>query len=245
MRRFEMTLAEQFLAAVVEAFTSGDATADLLPMVFARVVTEVVPVTGAGLSMTDHVRIPLAASDQDVVTAERLQTTIGEGPCLAGVARGQPLVADLAMIAAAWPIYYERFAAETPYQSVASFPLRSAPGFYLGALDLYSTSPEPLTSYEVKEIEVAIAIPIAGILFKDAAAGGLDGIALPNWLSTELVDERRNVWVAVGVMMERLQLNNDDALALLRSYAYSHNLTLDLIARRVTEAALQPEELMR
>ena len=35
-------------------------------------------------------------------------------------------------------------------------------------------------------------------------------------------------------MMQRLQLNNEDRLALLCGYAYSHNLTLDLIARLVT-----------
>ena len=97
-------------------------------MVFVRAAVSVLPVTGAGLSMIDRLRIPLAASDLDVITAERLQTTLGEGPCLAAVAMGEPLVADLAGMAVSWPNFHERFAAESPYRSVASFPLRAASG---------------------------------------------------------------------------------------------------------------------
>jgi hypothetical protein len=244
MRGFEMSLAEQFHTTLTEAFTAGGATADLLPLVFVRAAVSVLPVAGAGLSMTDHLRIPLAASDQDVVTAERLQTTIGEGPCLAAVTTSRPLVAELTTMAASWPTFHERFVAETPYQSVASFPLQAAQGSFPGALDLYSISPDTLTSSEVKNIEAAIAIPIASIMFHDAAAGELDGIAMPSWLSKDSVDERMNVWVAVGMSMQRLQLSNTDALAMLRGYAYSHSLTLDQVARLVTDKGLQPEELM-
>ena len=240
-----MSLAEVFRTTVTEAFTTGGATADLLPMVFVRAAVSVLPVAGAGLSVTDHLRIPLAASDDDVVTAERLQTTIGEGPCLAAVTMGRPLVADLTTMANIWPTFHERFVAETPYQSVASFPLRAAQGSFLGgALDLYSTRPDTLTSSEVKQVDVAIAIPIASILFRDAAAGELDGIAMPSWLNKDSVDDRMNVWVAVGISMERLKLSNTDALAMLRGYAYSHSLTLDQVASLVTDQRLQPEELL-
>jgi hypothetical protein len=239
-----MVLAEQFRSTVAEAFTSGAATVDLLPMVFVRAAVSMLPVAGAGLSLTGHLRIPLAASDQDVVTAERLQTTLGEGPCLAAVAMGRPLVADLATIATSWPTFHERFTAELPYRSIASFPLRSAPGSYVGALDLYSTSPDTLTSRELVEVDAAVAVPMASMLFREADTSDVDGLAVPTWLSREPVDERMNVWVAVGMSMERLKLNNTDALALLRGYAYSHGSTLDQVARLVTDGSLQPEELL-
>jgi hypothetical protein len=239
-----MVLAEQFRSTVAEAFTSGAATVDLLPMVFVRAAVSMLPVAGAGLSLTGHLRIPLAASDQDVVTAERLQTTLGEGPCLAAVAMGRPLVADLATIATSWPTFHERFTAELPYRSIASFPLRSVPGSYVGALDLYSTSPDTLTSRELVEVDAAVAVPMASMLFREADTSDVDGLAVPTWLSREPVDERMNVWVAVGMSMERLKLNNTDALALLRGYAYSHGSTLDQVARLVTDGSLQPEELL-
>jgi hypothetical protein len=239
-----MSLAQQFQAAVAAAFTEGGATTHLLPMVFVRATVEVLPVDGAGLSMTDHLRIPIAASDDQVVTAEQLQTTIGEGPCLAAVSMAKPLVADLAVIAARWPTFHEGFVAQTPYQSVASFPLRSVEGSYLGALDLYSTSPDTLTSVEVEAVDAAIATPMASMLFRQAASDEPDGLTFPDWLSKEQIDERMNVWVAIGMSMARLPLTNDDALALLRGYAYSHNLTLDQVARQMTDRGLQPEELL-
>jgi hypothetical protein len=239
-----MSLLEQFQAAVDDAFTPGGATADLLPMVFVQAVVQVLPVEGAGLSMTDHLRIPIAASDQHVVTAERLQTTLGEGPCLAAVSMAKPLVADLALMAASWPTFHEGFVTQTPYLSVAAFPLRSVQGSYLGALDLYSTNPETLSSLELEAIDAAVATPIASMLFRQAAAGEPHGLTYPDWLSKGQVDERMNVWVAIGMLMARLPLSNDDALALLRGYAYSRNLTLDQVARQMTDRHLEPKELL-
>jgi hypothetical protein len=239
-----MSLARQFQTAVTDAVAQGGTTADLLPMVFAQAAVHVLPVDGAGLSMTDHLRIPIAASDQHVVTAERLQTTIGEGPCLAAVAGRKPLVADLAVIAARWPTFHEGFVAQTPYQSVAAFPLRSVQGSCLGALDLYSTNPEAFNSLELAAVDAAVAVPIASMLFTDAAAGELNGIIFPSWLTREQVDERMNVWVAIGMLMARQPLSNDDALALLRGYAYSHNLTLDQVARQMTDRGLEPDALL-
>ncbi|MCW2802157.1 MAG: hypothetical protein JWN06_374 [Propionibacteriaceae bacterium] len=81
-------------------------------------------------------------------------------------------------------------------------------------------------------------------LFTDAADGELNGIIVPNWLSTDQVDERMKVWIAIGMLIARLPLSNDDALALLRGYAYSHNLTLAQVARQMTNHGLQPEALL-
>lgn len=238
-----MRLAERFRAQVSDAFATGRTDVDLLPMVFVRAAVTVLPVAGAGLSMTNQLRVPLAASDEDAVLAERLQTTLGEGPCLTAAAGGEPLVANLAEMAVRWPVFHERFSAECPYQSVASFPLGSAQPPYVGALDLYSTSPVMFSSRELEDIDAAIALPMAGMLFGQTAAGDLDG-GTPSWLTQDSVVERMNVWVAVGMSMERLKLDNADALALLRGYAYSHAMTLDEAARRVTDLALQPEELL-
>jgi hypothetical protein len=239
-----MLLAEQFRTRVTEAFTDGAASVDLLPMVFVRAAVSVLSVAGAGLSMTDHLRIPLAATDESVVLAERLQTTVGEGPCLTAVTVGHPLVADLDTMAASWPTFHERFAAECPYRSIASFPLRATLGTYVGALDLYSTSPDTLSDHELDEVDAAVATPIASMLFRDAAVEEPDRSAVPAWLGKESVNERMNVWVAVGMSMERLKLTNLDTLALLRGYAYAHGLTLDQVAHQVTDQGLQPDELL-
>lgn len=83
------------------------------------------------------------------------------------------------------------------------------------------------------------------MLFHGPVAEDLDGgPLLPSWMSKEQVDERMNVWVAVGMAIERLEMNNDDVLALLRGYAYSHDLTLDQAARLLTDHRMRPDELL-
>jgi hypothetical protein len=239
-----MALAERFRAMVSEAFASAGTTADLLPMVFAQAAVSVLPIDGAGLSITGHLRIPLAATDQHVVTAEQLQTTLGEGPCLTAVSSGRPIVADLDTMAVRWPTFHQELSSQTPYQSVASFPLLSSAGSLTGAMDLYSISPDTFGRRELDEIDAAVAVPITAVLFQQSVTDELDWLGMPTWLTQDSVDERMNVWVAVGMSMQRLSMSNSDALALLRGYAYSHSLTLDHVARLVTNLGLEPEELL-
>jgi hypothetical protein len=114
----------------------------------------------------------------------------------------------------------------------------------MGALDLYSTRANALTSSQLKQVEAAVAIPIASTLFREANDGEPDGIAMPAWLNQDSVEDRMNVWVAVGMSMEALHRSNTDALAMLRGYAYAHSLTLDQVATLLTNKGLQPDELL-
>jgi hypothetical protein len=125
-----------------------------------------------------------------------------------------------------------------------TFKPKLSKGVLPGGLDLYSTNPEAFYSLELAAVDVAVAIPIASMLFADAAAGEFNGIIFPNWLTREQVDERMNVWVAIDMLIARQPLSNDDALALLRGYAYSHNLTPDQVARQMTNHGLRPEALL-
>jgi hypothetical protein len=77
-----MELADRFRTAVRQTYREHSADAELVPMVLCQACVQVLPVAGAGLSITDQLRIPLGASDEVVARAERLQTTLGEGPCL-------------------------------------------------------------------------------------------------------------------------------------------------------------------
>jgi hypothetical protein len=204
----------------------------------------VLPVSGAGLSMTDHLRIPLAASDETVAIGERLQVTLGEGPCLTAVEIDEYLVADAATMAARWPTFTEAFLAQTPYRSVASLPLRSTGGIRMGALDLYSVNPRPLDYDTIENIDLAIATPMASMLFRQPITQDALDFTSPSWLNSASVSDRMNVWVAIGMVMNRLELSNNDALAVLRGYAFSHERNLDEIARELTERQLQPDQLL-
>ena len=211
-------------------------------MALSEATIAVLPVEGAGLSMLTDLRVPLGASDEVVVRAEALQTTLGEGPCLSAAAADRPLVADLAAMAARWPVFHEEFIAQTPYRSVASVPLRLDDSRTVGALDLYSTRAEQLDLDLLAEIGAEVADPIAAMLF--------DGLSLPAdadpltevvWLNHERTNQRMQVWVAVGILMERGRLTNPDALAVLRAYAFSHQMTLDAVAADLVGHTLPAE----
>jgi hypothetical protein len=238
-----MRLAAAFRSTVVEALRHETAGKDLLPLLLAKACAKVLPVDGAGLSITDTLRVPLAASDDMVARAERLQTTLGEGPCLAA-AKTEPLVANGTTMAVRWPVFHQEFVRQTTYRSVASLPLRFLEERNVGALDLYSNDPDTLSQALLEEISTDIADPIGAILFAPALADLGDDPAIQGWLTSENVAERMNVWVAVGMLMQRLDLPNDDALAVLRGYAFGQQTTLDQVARQVTTKQLEPDALL-
>jgi len=49
------------------------------------------------------------------------------------------------------------------------------------------------------------------------------------------VEDGMNVWIAVGVLLVLGHWSNEDALALMRAYAFSHDTTLDDVASQIVE----------
>jgi diguanylate cyclase (GGDEF)-like protein len=107
-------------------------------------IVDVLPVTAAGVTLIDEEMAPryIAASDQSALRFERLQSTIGQGPCLAAYESGEAVsVPDLANDSR-----FPRFApaaVEAGLAAVFTFPLLHGSG-RLGALDLYRNKPGPL-----------------------------------------------------------------------------------------------------
>jgi hypothetical protein len=231
---------------MTEAYGRQGAKADLMPTVFTRACVDVLTVDGAGLSLTETLRVPLGSSDELVARAERVQTTLGEGPCLTATATAQPLVVDLESMAQRWPLFHREVVAVTPFRSVASIPFRVPSRSLVGALDLYSVEPAGAVSLAaLAEINTGIVVPIASVLFE--APGDDHGVAhaLPDWLQNEAASHRVNVWVAIGMLVEHARLESDDALSVLRGYAFSHGSTLDDVSLRLTSRELDPADVLR
>ena len=237
-----MSLDDDFRSAVTAAGRGLLDQDELLPTILVRACIKVLPVAGAGLSVTDALRVPLASSDSHAATAERLQTTLGEGPCLTASNWQEAIEVDLPGMAAHWPTYTEKLVAHTPYRAVASLPLLFAdrPAKYrIGALDLYltdSTSQLPPLQLLADEI----AEPIAEMLFRSPPLTERHGTALPVWMDSEPVTRRMNVWVAVGMMLADTGCTNTDALAALRGYASTRDTNLDDIAEAMVNHQLTP-----
>ena len=213
-------------------------------MVLAQACVEVLPVAGAGLCLTDELRVPLGARDHHAVRAERLQTTLGEGPCLYATRISRPVAVDQETMAKRWPTFHRHFVSQTPYRSAASVPLLSRHhGVHLGALDLYLTISEPVPEFFLTQVATAVAEPIAHVLFDLQPNVSAERSILPPWLSSTPVRDRMRVWIAVGILLERISLSEADALAALRGYAFSHDSTLDEVAEQVVARTLEPGEV--
>src|SRR3954452_21751968 len=107
-----VSLHERFVAEVAREFGQV-AGPELLPVVLAASCTAVLPVDGAGLSLTDHLRLPLAASDDVAARAERLQTTLADGPGLDAAAASTPLIAGPHVMAARCPMFHRELVNQT------------------------------------------------------------------------------------------------------------------------------------
>lgn len=234
---------------LVAAVLSGSATPvdpGMVPTVLATACVEVLGVDGAGISLISDLRVPLAASNPAVRLAEQLQTTLGEGPCLAAVASGEPLCAGPVQIMRRWPVFHQELIRQTSFQSVASLPLALTGQRPFGALDLYATSPvpdldlvtDPVGHDIVRVVSTFLTgAPLSDLLTHHPAPRPAQGAG-------DLVTARMDVWTAVGIVMARTGLGQPEALAVLRGHAFSRGTTLDDIAHQLTHHRLPVDDLV-
>ena len=107
-------------------------------------IVRILPITSSGVTLIGERREPrfVAASDPSGLRYERLQSDLGEGPCVLAFDTGQPVaVADLRS-EARFPAFSEA-ARAAGLGAVFTFPLHQGE-HRLGALDLYSETPGAL-----------------------------------------------------------------------------------------------------
>jgi hypothetical protein len=222
--------------------------AQLLPTRLAANCARALEVEGAGLSVLDGgFRVPLGASDDTASYAERLQFTQGQGPCLQAAREGQLVAAGSHELVHRWPQFADSLFAETPYRAVLTVPL-SIMSATRGAMDLFLVDDADLTGVllaDAADVSAAVvhALRNADGRERHLASPDDEGGPLPSWLSGPTANQRRFVWLAVGMTMANFDVNADDALALLRAYAYGHNQLLDDVAVALVEGRLRLNEV--
>jgi len=111
---------------------------------FIRRTVEVMPITGAGVTLISRDLAPryVAASDPAALRFETLQADLSEGPCLAAYETGQAVLVPDLRSERRFPRFAPR-ALDAGLAAVFTFPLHhgSTP---LGALDLYDAEPGSL-----------------------------------------------------------------------------------------------------
>jgi hypothetical protein len=236
-------LTATFLQAVGERM----APAGLTPTVLSQAVADLLPVDGAGLStLLGALRMPLGGSTFAAGRAEEMQTSIGEGPCLAAAVSRTVAMADLAEIMTRWPTYGDALVRHTPFRSVASVPLSTLEGEVYAALDLYAEDDQLSRRLDVDAINEHLAAPVSALLSMCMAA--VRGVsveeAMPPWYRTATA-RRHHVWVASGMLMGRHQQSTRDALSVLRAHAYALDRSLDDLADDLIEGRVSLDDLDR
>jgi hypothetical protein len=217
------------LRAALIARTRADPAVDLLPTALATAYADVLAVDGAGLSVfSEPVRVPLGASSSDAATAERLQFTVGEGPCIQALHDQTEIRVSDDDMRRRWPVFYDELILRTPYRSVASLPLRISPGLE-GAIDLYFQ--DPLAAFTV---DLNAATRAAGYVAETLRATSAPtvpsvrtaDVLVPAWLHSPAAAQRLRTWIATGVVIAQTGLTGPDALTRIRAYAYSEQQDL-------------------
>jgi hypothetical protein len=228
-----------FVRAYTELEHGEFAGPELLPVRLMKACVAVLPVAGAGMSLFTAIsRVPIGSSDDHAANAERLQFTLGQGPCLEAHETGQPVLADQRLIAERWPEYHQRLTDNTPFRAVAAFPL---PGAFadFATLDLFHRDSDLGRLPHADIVGVTRQISLA--LIQDQL--GLQPDQLPRWLETPGARNRNTVFVAIGILNVALGLTPPNALAVLRAHAYSTDRSVDDIAQDVVLRRMPTSEL--
>jgi hypothetical protein len=224
-----VSLAELFAAAVA-AETDGDDDDHLLPDRLSRAAARVLPVDAAGLSVLigPGGRSPLGASSPVAALAERLQFTVGNGPCLEAHSTGQPVFVVEDDIRHRWPAFADLLFSSTPFRGVVALPLRSTLTG-AGAIDLFFQDAAGVPRLDVFDA-LAVGELITSALGDAAVWSTWSEAAGPDWLHSPSAVRRAVVWQAVGCLSGALDVDAPAALALLRGHAYAADRTLDSVA---------------
>jgi hypothetical protein len=225
-----VTIADRFEAALAAAVEPHLAGPELLPVRLAGACTAVLRVDGAGLSLRDaeHRRVPLGAAPGDAAIAERLQFTVGRGPCVTAEDSGQPVFAVEEDLHRRWPVFASVLIDATPYRAVVALPLQlgvSGPA----ALDLYFRRSQDVLRLDVFE---AMAVgELVGSALNDAAVWSTWSAERgPEWMHGPTPQRRLAVWECVAKVAMELEVDPSVALVLLRARAYAEGVTADEVA---------------
>lgn len=127
-------------------------------------IAEVLPIGSAGVTLISETLEPrhIAASDESALRFVKLQTEMGEGPCMSAYRTGNAVVVPELREDQLFPNFSPR-ALEEGLRAVFSFPLQSDDE-RLGALDLYRTTPGMMDSEELYAAQTLADVTSAYLL---------------------------------------------------------------------------------
>ncbi len=182
----------------------------------------------------DRPRAVVWASDARSRKLDDLQMVLGEGPGIAAVTEGGPvLVPDLRSQWRQGWVTFERAAVDLGVRSVCAFPLQIG-AVRLGVLTLHGTEPASLDAAQLgQELAVCDDLSVA-LLVGDAGSGDWSSVLEPA-LDPPLAITSQ----AAGMVMVQLGSTIAEAMARLCAHAFGAGLTLEEVSRAVVDRTLR------
>ncbi|HUY65023.1 MAG TPA: GAF and ANTAR domain-containing protein [Acidimicrobiales bacterium] len=179
-----------------------------------------------------------ASSSEAMHLLEVFELQSQEGPCLDCIRSGEPVVnEDLEHVNGRWPTFVPA-ALAAGFRSVHALPMRLR-GTTLGALNMYKSDAEPLSTEEVLLAQALADVATIAVMQHQAAR---DAQVLNEQL-THALHSRITIEQAKGIVAERGHQDMEQAFQRLRSYARRNNLKLADVAQRVIDGTLVVEAL--
>ncbi|RDV08081.1 ANTAR domain-containing protein [Arthrobacter sp. RT-1] len=171
------------------------------------------------------------ATDMVVLGADKLQYELGEGPCLSAWAEQRPIIIQDTREEIRWPSWTAAVS-DLPLRSVLSAPLTSR-GRQIGALKVYSPLPLSFDDNSVFLIE-RLASPAAVLLrhIRDREAAQRTSEEL-----AEALANRDMISKVQGILIERMNLNSQEALEVLLARSRGESTPLHEVARDILQMA--------
>jgi GAF domain-containing protein len=233
MGQADEALAEDFaaIARLLQAETTPEQTQER--------ITRAAVDTVAGC---DHAAISLigrrggvqtvAPTDDVPVRVDAIQYETGQGPCLNAMSEHETSVIDDLGSDERWPAFSRRAAEETGVRSMLSFRL-FVQGDTIGTLNLYSRR---LGAFDLHDRAVGTVLAAHAAIALTAASERQHVQQLE-----EALRSNREIAMAMGVLMGRGEVTEDEAFAQLRRASQYLNLKLREVAARVVEAGRLPD----
>ncbi|WIB11699.1 GAF and ANTAR domain-containing protein [Curtobacterium sp. MCPF17_052] len=192
-------------------------------------------VNAAGIMLatrTDELELVASTSERSNLVGI-MQLDAGEGPCIEAYRTGKVVtVGSTAELADRWPA----FAAASQlfgYASVHAIPLRLR-NETLGSMNLYREQPGALGEDDIVAAQALTDVATISILQQR----GLEQATIARTQLQRALDSRVVIEQAKGFLAQTHEVDMDQAFALLRSYARSHQTPLADTARQVVERTL-------
>ncbi len=239
-----MTREQDVLAAFIEfadTFVDDYDVVEFLHRLAERCV-QLIDASEAGIMLADpdgtlHY---IASSSERMRLIELFELQHDEGPCMDAYGTGLAVQSDTTDDASTrWPRFAPH-ARELGLQSVSALPMRLRTEV-IGALNLFSTAPGPLSAEDRQLAQSLADIATIGILQERALH---DAHIVTSQLAGAL-ESRVVIEQAKGIVAEHRHISIDNAFTLLRGYARNHNRLLSQTAHEIVRGTLTTEALAR